>query len=89
MKVIAKVREDEYVCTVKHSEIEKFLDLYYGNMKTLNVGQEVDLGKGHDHAAEIRSAMRATRELIEKHQPVVTAILNGLRIEAKAAGEHS
>ena len=37
MKVIAKVDSDKYICEVDHAEIEKFMDLYYGKMKKLNV----------------------------------------------------
>lgn len=75
--------DQEYVCTVHHKELEKFLGLYYGkeNLKELKVGQEVDLAKGHNHAEEISIALRKTQELIKAHQPVVTAILNGLSIE--------
>lgn len=72
----------QYICTVNHTELEKFLGLYYDKLNQLKVGEEVDLGKGYDHASEITSAMRATQELIKAHQPVVTAILNGLRIQA-------
>lgn len=85
MKVIGKIDSDVYICQVSHGEIEKFLNLYYGNLKHLSVGQEIDLGKGHDYHCQIRDAMRATRELVEKHQPVITAILNGLRIESKCS----
>lgn len=37
-----------------------------------------------DHAAEIANAMQKTQELIKAHQPVVTAILNGLSIQRLA-----
>lgn len=72
----------QYICTVGHAELEKFLGLYYDKLKELKVGEEVDLGKGHNHACEIAKAMQATQELIKAHQPIVTAILNGLRIQA-------
>lgn len=83
MKIIGNTQHPrEYICVIHHSELEKFLGLYYDKMKQLSVGDDVDLAKGHDHAREIADAMRTTQELIKAHQPVVTAILNGLRIQA-------
>lgn len=82
MKIIGKASSETYLCEVEHTELEKFLGLYYGKLNRLDVGREVDLGKGYDHASEIARAMRATQELIEKNQVVVTAILNGLSIQA-------
>lgn len=78
--------DQQYICTINHKEIEKFLGLYYSKngMEKLKVGDEVNLAKGHDHAAEIANAMQKTQELIKAHQPVVTAILNGLSIQRLA-----
>lgn len=87
MKVIAKVSSTTYLCEIQHTEIEKFLGLYYGKLRELQVQQVVDLGKGYDHAAEIASAMRKTQEFVQANQTVVTAILNGLRIESIVATE--
>lgn len=89
MKVIGKVKDDTYLVEINHTEIEKFLGLYYNNLKRLEVGQQVDLGKGYDYAREIGDSMKATREFVQSHQKVVNAIINGLRIEdlAVAAGE--
>lgn len=84
MKVIGTTNNGwnrEYICTVTHSEIEKFLGLYYNKLKEIAVGESIDLGKGYDHAAEIRDAMKKTQELIQANQPVVTAILNGMNIQ--------
>lgn len=85
MKVIGMAGDSwnpHYICTIEHHELSKFLGLYYNKMQALKVGEVVDLGKGYDHASEIASAMKATQDLIKAHQPVVTAILNGLRIQA-------
>lgn len=71
----------EYICTVGHTELEKFLGLYYNKLKPLQVGESIDLGKGYDHAAEIAAAMRKTQDFVQANQVVVTAILNGLRID--------
>src|SRR5688572_26645492 len=84
MKVIGRTSEHggDYICTVSHTELEKFFGLYYDKLKRLNIGETVDLGKGYDHAGEIRDALRKTQEFVQGNQKVVTAILNGLRIEA-------
>jgi hypothetical protein len=68
-----------YMCSISHRELERFMDLYYGNMKRLEVGEEVDLARGHDFAAEMQSAFSKTKEFIESHQQIVNAIMNGLR----------
>lgn len=91
MKVIGisnDTYQKEYICVVGHNELEKYLALYYGKMKALNVGESVDLGKGYDYASEIATAMRKTQEFVQANQTVVTAILNGLNyasISASAA----
>lgn len=74
--------DPEYIATVRHSEIAKFLNLYYGSkLGHLKVGDTVDLGKGHDHASQIADAMRKTQEFVQANQTVVTAILNGLNFQ--------
>lgn len=80
MKVIGTAG-DTYICEVHHTEIEKFMDLYFGRMKRLQVGESIDLGKGCDYASQISDAMRKTRDFVQANQAVVTAILNGLRFE--------
>lgn len=92
MRVIGKTteRDGEYICYVSHTELEKFLDLYYGKMKRLEVGHTVDLGKGYDHASEIARSMDAVQKFVQANQTIVTAILNGLnyqRIVESAAVE--
>lgn len=85
MKVIGKVNTDTYLVEIQHTEIEKFLGLYYNNLKRLDVGQEVDLGKAYNYAADIKRAMDMTREFVASNKAVVNAIINGLRIEELAS----
>lgn len=90
MRVLGTTKDSKtYLCEVHHSEIEKFLGLYYGNLKEVKVGDDINLGKGYDHASEIKQAMEKTREFVKAHQGTVNAIINGLRIEtlAEAAKE--
>ena len=76
----ASYHGDKYIAEIDHSEIEKFLNLYYNNLKKLSVGQFVDLGRGYDFAAEAKAAMKATSDLIEKNKVVVKAIFDGIQI---------
>lgn len=93
MKIIGITSETsysrEYICTVTHSELEKFLALYYDKMKTLKIGEIIDLVKGYDYHSDIASAMETTKKFIADNQKVVTAILNGLRIESICHEPHS
>lgn len=82
MKVIGSGGNGKYICEVSHLELEKFLDLYYGKQKRLEVGDEVDLSKGYNHAADVEKALQSTRSFIQDNQATVTAIINGLRIES-------
>ena len=81
MKFIGEAGRGKYICEVSHTELEKFLGLYYGKMKEIRVGDEIDLGAGHNHAAEISDAMRKTREFIESNSKIIEAILNGMTIQ--------
>lgn len=40
MKIIAQVDSDNFICTVRHGELEKFMGLYYGKMKHLIVKKD-------------------------------------------------
>lgn len=70
----------KYICEINHTEIEKFLGLYYDNMKKLNIGDEVNLGKGYDYHRETKAALEKTQEFFKSHTDVIRAITNGLLI---------
>lgn len=80
MKVIGACGDRKYICEIKHDELEMFLNTYYGGTKALSVGQDIDLGKGYNHAQDIRDALDKTREFIKSNQKVVNAIINGLAV---------
>lgn len=85
MKILGTTNDSKtYICEVHHSEIEKFLGLYYNGLKGMKAGDVIDLGKGYDHASEMKDAMNKTREFVKAHQKTVNAIINGLRVEALA-----
>jgi threonine dehydrogenase-like Zn-dependent dehydrogenase len=85
MKIIGLASGDyeerTYVCTVTHSELEKYLGTYYGKSKPMKVGETIDLGRGHDFAGQISDALRQTQEFVKANQVVVTAILQGLNFQ--------
>ena len=80
MKVIGIASRGTYLCEVSHTEIEKFMGLYYNNMKELKVGDNVDLGKGYNFASETKEAMLKTEAFISSNKKIVEAILNGVSV---------
>ena len=80
MKVIGTCGDKKYICEVKHDEVEMFLNTYCGGTNRLSVGQEIDLGKGYNHARDIKDALDKTREFIKSNQKVVNAIISGLAV---------
>lgn len=82
MKVIGKKSSSVYICEVDHTELEKYLNLYFDKLKKLDVGQDIDLAKAYDYSGEICSALESTREFISSNKKIVEAILNGLSIES-------
>jgi hypothetical protein len=85
MKVLGTTGDytSKYICEVSHSEIERFLNLYYNKMGKLKVGDEVDLGRGHDFARETKSAMEKTQAFIESNKAIIEAIFNGIQIAGR------
>lgn len=78
MKVIGIGDHGKYLCEVDHTELEKFLNQYYGDMKRLKISDEVDLGKGYDFAEEAKSACRATEEFIKNNSKMIRTIMDGI-----------
>lgn len=84
MEVIGE-QKDKYICIVGHTELEKFLGQFYGNLKRLKPGDMVDLGRGYDFRSEIADAMKLTADMIGKNKKIIEAILNGITIAGKEA----
>ena len=80
MKVIGK-NTDDYIVTVSHSELEKFMGQYYGKMDRLKIGDDVNLGAGYDYMIDTKRAMDTTKKFIEDNEKIIDAIIRGLRIE--------
>lgn len=81
MKIIATVGpRGPYIAEVTHEELEKYLDLYYNKLERLQVGQEIDLGRGYDFHRETMSALKKTEEFISANREVINSILNGITL---------
>ena len=83
MKIIGTGSGDTYICEVSHTEIEKFLNLYYGKMKHMKPGDDVDLGKGYQFHHDTMNALRKTDEFLQANKDVVSAITSGISIAVK------
>lgn len=72
MKIIAVVEaREKYIAEISHDELEKFMNKYYGNMKGLQVGSELDLGKGYDFLRETREVCSSVKDIVEKSSEYV------------------
>jgi hypothetical protein len=80
MKVIGIVDNDTYLMQVSHTEIEKFMNMYYGKCPRLKVLESIDLSKGYDFAREIKDSMTTTRDFIKANKAIIEAILNGIAV---------
>lgn len=67
MKIIGKTQSG-YVALVDHTELEKVVDKYYGNLKRLEVGDDFNLGAGYDFRAGIQSAAHGMREAHDRFE---------------------
>lgn len=88
MKIIGKTKEgydEKYIAIVDHSELEKFMNQYYGSdkLKRLEVDQEIDLGKGHDFAQDAKRACQTTEKFIQDNKKMIETILSGISILGK------
>lgn len=80
MEVIGVCGRDEYICKLNHSELEKYMNLYYGKMQNLHVGQHVYLGKGYDFLHKTESALKKTEEFLSANKEVIQAIMSGITV---------
>ena len=78
MKVIANGPDGTMICELEHHELEKFMNLYYGKMKRLKIGEEINLGTGYDFANEARDAFTKTRDFVNSNQRMIKTIMRGL-----------
>ena len=86
MKVIATkgTSSKTYICEVNHTELEKFLNLYYGNMDRLKEGDEINLGTGYDFHSDTKIALQTTEKFIKDNKQVIKGILKGITVSVMA-----
>jgi len=81
MKILGKSGDEydkKYICEISHSEIEKFLHLYYNKMDEPKTGDKIDLGDGYDYYSKTKSALEETQKFFKSHADVIRAITDGL-----------
>lgn len=88
MKIIATVRHKVYLAEVSHTELEKFLNLYYNKLKELNVGQEIDLGKGYDHFRDTQAACSAVKDVVDKGAKFISTLTEGIAMMSRPLPAH-
>lgn len=88
MKVIGKIDGDTYLCQIRHGELEQFMNLYYGKMDRLQVGDAVDLSKGYDFYRETKEALDRTEQFIKSNKDVINAIITGISVMGRG-GENA
>ena len=86
MKVLATRGRysDTYICEVDHTELEKFLNLYYGKLDKLKEGAEIDLGTSYDFHSDTVAALQTTEKFIKDNKQVIKGILKGITVSVKA-----
>jgi hypothetical protein len=89
MKVIAKANDSTYICEVSHTELEKFMDKFYGNMSKLAVGDELNLGQGYDFSTRIESACKSMVEASKQFGSAQKVMTDYALAIAKGAGEQA
>jgi len=77
MKVIGKSKEG-YICEIGHTELEMFLNQYYGKLARLDVGKEIDLGKGYDFYHETKRLLGTMGDLVKQNKKFLDTLNEGL-----------
>jgi hypothetical protein len=67
MKVIGKNNND-YICIISHTEVEKVVGKYYGNLKRLDIEETIDLGVGYDFRSDIVSTCQSMKEAMKSFE---------------------
>lgn len=86
MKVIAKASQSKYLCEVEHTELEKFFDRYYGEIEALEVGREIDLGKGYNFSTRIEQACKSMTQAMNDFDSARNVMTSFAVAVAKSAG---
>lgn len=81
MKFIAKINDRTYLAEVTTDEIQKFHNTYYRGQSGIEVGVEIDLSKGYDHAQEIRLSVEAMQKICVDVEKITSAVKIGKAVK--------
>lgn len=70
MKVIGN-GDGCYICEIQHTELEKYLNRYYGRLNLLHIGEEIDLAREYQLSELAKEQYNRTKELIETNKKVL------------------
>lgn len=87
MKIIGRT-SNGFITEVSAQELKKFYNAYYSKSSTsapykiedLNIGNEIDLGKGHDFLSDTKYALQQTQDFLKANKKVIKAITDGINI---------
>jgi len=83
MKILGISENGKYIAEVTHTEIEQYLDLYYGHLEKLSVGKEIDLGNGYKHYENTKRALEKTQDFFKANIENINAITNAMLLTSK------
>ena len=78
MQVLGVSGRDKYIVEIEHTELEKYLDLYYNNLKPLKVGDVIDLSDGYRYYHNTATALTSTQKFFQENVENIKAITNAL-----------
>jgi len=68
MKILGIINNERYICEINHSELEKYLNLYYGKLRRLRPGEVVELDKGYEFHRRIVEEYSKYRQFVKANQ---------------------
>ena len=83
MKVLGISENGKYIAEITHTEIEQYLNLYYGKLEKLSVGKEIGLGDGYKHYENTRRALEKTQDFFKANIENISAITNAMLLTSK------
>ena len=76
MQVLGVSGRDKYIVEIEHTELEKYLDLYYNNLKPLKVGDVIDLSDWYRY--KTATALTSTQKFFQDNVENIKAITNAM-----------
>ena len=89
MKVLGIAEKGTYIVEIKHAELEQYLDLYYGKLKELKIGEELDISDGYRYYYKTKDALAKTQEFFRTNVDNIKAITNAMLLCSKETNERN